>query len=223
MKFRDIQLLNSGKYSPEKLEQNIILDSYWENVRNQFCIRLPEKFEFLNISKLNIKLGNFEGNPFEEPAKDGIAVYKRDDYSFKEFMALSEIEKYHKSLFYIEDSLIKLCIQFNLESMIIEIIKDISRQIRDDNFEYKKIHKKTTKWHPSRKVNATTELYFTKSGISASLNILNKSSEVLSSHVISDSKTWEYIWYQLWKGYWNDNKFIIEDKAGKQVFEVNAF
>jgi hypothetical protein len=223
MKFNDIQLLNSGKYSEEQLEQNIALRPYWENVRNQFCLRIPKDFDFLGLSKLNIKFGYFEGDSFEEPSLGGIAIYKRNDYSFNEFMALSEAEKNNKTLFYIEDSLSNLSDSFNLNDDVSEIIRIIANDIRDEGFEFKKTHKKSTKWHPSRKIKAVTELYFNKSGINSSLIITNKAGDILSKHTITGSKDWDFTWYHLWKGYWNENTFIIENKTGDKVIEVNAF
>ena len=57
MKLRDIQILNNGKHSEEKLEQNRFLMFYWENIRNLFCMNLPDDIELFGISKLNIQLG----------------------------------------------------------------------------------------------------------------------------------------------------------------------
>ena len=85
MIFRDVQLLNYGKHSDEKLEQNRYLMFYWESLRDIFCMSLPEKLDFMGVSKLNIQLGNFEGDEYQAPSSGGIATFKRDDFDFYEF------------------------------------------------------------------------------------------------------------------------------------------
>ncbi len=156
MKLTDVQILTRGKETPEQLERNRYLTNYWENIRNLFCICLPNKFEFLGISKLNIRLGDFDGDSYEPASSNGIAYFNRSDFTFENFKSLSDSEKDEISLFYIEDSFISIAKIFKLDSEISSVISQTAALVKSSNFELYRIHKKTTKWNSSRTLRAVT-------------------------------------------------------------------
>ena len=223
MIFNDVQLLNSGKHSDAKLEENVFLMKYWENIRDLFLIYLPDNFDFLGMKKLKVKLGPFEGDAFIPAGEDGIATFKIQNFTYEFFYELSEEEKNEKSLSYIEEALTKICDQFKLPSDIKETVKKTAQLVRENSFEHFRTHSKTSKWHKSRKLRAVTELHFKKGGINATLIITNKSGDIIIKQNIFESKFWESAWFDLWKGYWIDNKFKIENRTGKVYFETRSF
>lgn len=222
MKFKDVQLQNSGRHSEEKLEQNKYLMFYWENIRNLFCMNLPDDIDLLGISKLNIQLGKFEGDSFLKPDNRGIAVFKRSDFQFEEFRQLSEEDKDDASLNYVEDSLLTICDQFYVPSTVKNVFRRAANSVRECNFEYKKVHPKTSKWHKSKRMRAVTTLHFKKGGIDAVLEILDQEGGIVSRHKIIESGFWEVVWFDLWKGSWKDNSFVIEGRTGETLFEIHS-
>jgi hypothetical protein len=220
MYFRDVQLLNSGKHSEDKLKQNRYLMSYWDNVRDQFCLHLADDLELLDISKLNIQFGEFEGEPFTKPDRRGIALFRRNDFIFEDFFALPEDEKEVVSLGYIEDSILSLCKTYSVPTEILDRIQNASKKVRDSGFQHIKTHKKTSKWDKSRKFRAITKLHFKKGGIDAHLEISDKFGDTITSQKIVDSRMWEAVWFDLWKGTWIGNSFVIENRTGGIYVEV---
>lgn len=220
MKFRDIQLLNSGKYSEEKLEQNKYLMFYWENIRNIFCLEIPNGFEFFGISKLNIQFCEIENGVFIEPDNSGIAVFKRNDFSFASFCKLSEEEKDRISLDYMEDTLIEVCDLHRENHGEKKAIREICNIVRESGFEAEVIHKKTTKWHPSRKIRAVTKLYFKKGGVDTVIELVNKEAERISRQTVIKSGMWESVWSNMWKGSWREDVFVVENRFGEIFHEI---
>ncbi len=220
MRFRDVQLVNRGKYTHEKLEQNLALSYYWENVRNLFCIHLESDLEILGISKLNIKLGNFDGEVYEPPAKDGIAIYKRDDFSYQNFSELSEGQKDEKSLFYIQDSLAKICANHKVPKTVIDAVDASAQKVRDNNFEHERNYKKTTKWNKKKSIHAITLLHYKKGGIDATVLFKDKQGNTLKSNKVLANEPWENIWHCLWQCEWTDTLFVIKNKTGDTLSTV---
>lgn len=182
---------------------------YWDNVRDLFCLNIPSNVEFLGISKLNIQFGKFEGDYFIAPGKDGIATLLRDDFSFNEFCEMTEEEKDEISLEYIESSLIRICERFDVPSDTRRLFKSAILKIRENGFEQIKIHKKTTKWHRSRKYRAITRIHFRKGGIDANLEFLDSNGVLIYSKKIIEARIWEVVWFDLWKGVWVDELSLI--------------
>lgn len=185
-------------------------------------MHLPDDIDLLGISKLNIQLGKFEGNPFLGPDNRGIAVFKRSDFSFENFCELSEADKDNESLSYVENSLVSICDQFDVPSIVKGQIRSAAQSVRECGYEYEKIHRKTSRWHKSKKMRAITKLHFKRGGIDAVLEIVDKYGEVVSSHKIIESRFWEAVWFDLWKGIWKENTFVIEGRTGEMFFEIEC-
>ena len=160
MYFRDVQILNSGKYSGEKLRQNRYLMAYWDNIRDLFCLHLLRHIELAGTSKLNIKFGEFEGEPFLEPDNRGFTTFRRNDFLFNDFFNLPEEEKDIVSLGYIENSVMSICERFNVPSGTQKQFQDVAKKVQASGFEYSRVHKKTSKWHKSKKVRAITSVVY---------------------------------------------------------------
>jgi hypothetical protein len=227
MALSDIQLITKTRYKNtveeqhlylKELEQSRYLMRYWENLRDLFGLHLPKDFELDGISKLNIQFGDFEGPKYQSLGKDSIAVFKRNDFHFDEFCQLSEKEKDLKSLFYIEDSLINICngLEFSDDKTI--QIKQIAEDIKKKNFEFTRNYKKTSKWNSSRTLRAITTLHHRKGGIDADLEIIDKTGKVIFSEKIVDGRFWEAVWFDLWRGYWEGQKFRIENRVGEDFY-----
>jgi len=75
--------------------------------------------DLVGISKVNKYLGKFDGEDYIEPSSDGIATFRRDDFEFREFEKLSIQEQNEKSLYYIEDSLLKICDKFDVSNEVL--------------------------------------------------------------------------------------------------------
>lgn len=221
MIFRDVQLINAGKQSEENLAQNRYLMAYWENLRDIFCTLLPSKFDFYGISKLNIYLGPFEGENFTEASADGIAIYRRCDFDFSEFKKLPEQDKNERSLFYVRDSLLALCKRFELSDQVSEIIRKVSKQVLENNFELKREYKKTTKWNKARNLRAITELNHKVGGIDVNFTLVNKQGVTLAKHCLFSKAIWNTVWFELFVGTWEESNFIIENRVGTRVFTFN--
>ena len=222
MIFRDVQLLNYGKHSDERLEQNRYLMFYWENLRDIFCINLPNKLDLIGISKLNIQLRNFDGNEYQSPSLDGIATFRRNDFDFDEFCELPDHEKSVKSLYYIEDSLLTVCKKFKAPEETISAIRSAAEAVISSNFEHYRIHKKTTKWNKNRSLRAVTHLHHKNGGIDANLVVTDKLGNIKLKTKILNNQRWEVVWSDLWKGYWKDSSFVIEDRVGKTFSSIDA-
>ena len=222
MIFRDVQLVNAGKHSEEKLRQNRYLMAYWENLRDIFCTFLPAKFDFNGIAKLNIYLGSFEGEDFTEAGGDGIASFRRSDFEFSNFSELSDQEKNELSLFYLTDTLLILCERFELPSEVSEVIKEVSNKVLENNFELQREYKKTTKWNKSRNLRAITELHHKVGGLDVYFSIVNKQGSVLTKHCLYSNAIWNTVWFELFKGTWENSNFIIENRVGEAVFSFNS-
>jgi len=194
---------------------------YWENIRNIFNEKIPKNFEFNGISKLNIQFSDTDLVGLIEPDTKGIAVYQRNDFSFDKFQSLSENEKDNVSLGYIENSLIEIADLYGNSESQKEIVRSISNSIRENAFILDKVHRKTTKWHGSRKFRAVTTLQFKKGGIDVVLEIVGNDGASISKYKIIESWLWESVWSSLWKGSWAQNSFVIEDRFGEVFFETD--
>ena len=219
MIFGDVQLVNAGKHSEEKLKQNRYLMDYWENLRDIFCTFIPSKMDLVGISKVNIYLGKFDGEDYIEPSSDGIATFRRDDFEFSEFEKLSTQEQNEKSLYYIEDSLLKICEKFGVSSEVSNQIQEVAQEVLENNFELKRTYKKTTKWNKSRTLRAITILHHKVGGIDVEFSILNKKGEILASHKLMTDAIWNTVWFELFKGSWQDSTFVIENRVGNTAFD----
>ncbi|GGB21097.1 hypothetical protein GCM10007414_38110 [Agarivorans gilvus] len=222
MHFKDIQLINGGKHSEEKLSQNRYLTKYWENVRNLFSIHLVDGLDVAGISKLNIQLGEYEGPEYSPPDHRGIAVFKRKDFDFHEFSALEEEEKDAASLEYIESSLLTVCSESGVSAKVSKQLKQACQAIREEGYEHIKLHKKTSKWHSSRKARAETKLHFRRGGIDAYLEFIDKHGNVLGKHKIADSRFWDGLWADLWKGRWENDTFLITNRFGDTFVRIES-
>lgn len=229
MVLSDIQLITKTQYRNtveeqhlhlQELEQSRYLMRYWENLRDLFCLHLPKNFELCGVSKLNIQLGDFEGVTYQVPGKDGIAVFKRNDFHFDDFCQLSEEEKDLKSLFYMEDSLINICETLDLPEVKTVQIKQIAGDIKQQNFKFSRNHKKTSKWNSTRTLRAITTLHHKKGGIDVDLEVVDKAGKVVFSDKIVDGRFWESVWFDLWKGYWEGPKFKIENRVGVDFYST---
>ncbi len=229
MIFRDIQLLTETKYRNTVEEQHLYLQEleqygylmhYWENLRDLFCLNIPKNFDFDGMSKLNIQFGGFKGVAYQAPGKDGIAVFKRDDFQFDEFCQLSEKDKDLKSLFYLEDSLRSICEMLDLPEIKLLQIRQISEVIKRQNFEFFRLHKKTSKWNSSRTLRAVTTLHHKKGGIDAEFEVVDKAGHVAFSEKIIEGRFWEAVWFDLWKGYWEGPKFVIDNRVGFEFYST---
>ena len=229
MYLKDIHIYKHFKYKNTKEEQHLLLQEmeqdkkyrpYWINIRDLFSMRIPTKFNFLNIFKFNIELDDRTQLEFKLPDKNGIATYVRNDFCLNEFSKLSDLEKNIKTLFYIEDSLINICERYDLTDETVSVIRNIVVSIKDSNFEHFLIHKKTTKWHSGRKYRAVTKLHFKKGGIDANIEIVDKKNNVIISKNILANEFWENIWFVLAKGYWEKESFLIENRVGKVILNI---
>ena len=200
-----------------ELEQNRYLQNYWENIRDLFCLKLPKKFKFLNISKFNIQLGNFEGERFERSREGGIATYKRLDFEFIHFENLSDFEKNLESIRYVRDSLLDVCTMYDTDSHFVNLFNGICDEIIEESFEMKRAFSKTSKWNNSRTVRAVTLIHHKVGGIDVSIEFESKSGDTICKELIVENQLWESIYFDIWKGYWKDSTFTIENKNGDEV------
>lgn len=234
MYLTDIDIYKTNKYKNTQheqhlllieLEQNHYLRNYWENLRDLFCIKLPEKFNFLEISKFNVQLGSFKGDKFVRSREGGVATYKRDDFDFNEFEKLSESEKNLESIRFIRNSLLDVCEIQSVDSSYVELFDRICDEIVEDAFELRRTFSKTTKWNKSRDVRAVTLMHHKVGGIDVSVNFMNKAGDSIYSALVVENQFWESVYFDIWIGYWMDSKFIIENKNGDvvKVFSPLAF
>ena len=221
MYFTDIEIYKANSYKNTvdeqhlyliELEQNGYLRNYWENLRDLFCLKLPKKINFLDISKFNIRLGGFEGEKFDRSREGGVATYKRADFDFVQFEKLSELEKNVESLSYIRSSLLDVCKLQNVESYFVDLFNSICNEIEADKFELKRTFAKTTKWNKTRDLRAVTLMHHKVGGIDVSVELQNKKGDVLYRESVSEGKFWESVCFDIWNGYWADTTFIIENK-----------
>lgn len=222
MIFRDVQLLHYGKLGEDRFEQNRFLMSIWENLRDIFCINLPEKMDLGGISKVNIYLGSFDGSAYESPSSNGIAVFRRADFIFDDFCALSDHEKQEASLFYIENSLLQICQILNTPEKTVHDITAAANTVRANNFELRRVYKKTTKWNKSRSLKAVTELHHKAGGIDAYVFMLDAKENLVAQYKIIEGRFWEAVWFDLWKGYWQGSNFVIENRVGKKYCSIDV-
>jgi hypothetical protein len=222
----DIDIYKTNKYKNTveeqhllliELEQNRYLRNYWENIRDLFCLKLPKKFNFLDISKFNIQLGSFEGEKFTRSREGGIATYKRVDFDFQQFEKLSDLDKNLASVRYVRESLLDVCEIHNTEGSFVELFNSICDEIVEDAFKITRIFSKTTKWNKSRNVRAVTLMHHKVGGIDVSVEFLNKAGDPIYRELVVENQFWEYIYFDIWQGYWNDSTFIIENKNGNEV------
>jgi len=197
-----------------ELNQNLYLKSYWDNIRDLFCLNLPKKMDFFEISKVNIELGKFEGDKFEISRTNGIATYKIEDFNFNQFEKLSDLEKNIQSLDYIRSSLLDICNILNADTHHINLFNTICDKILSENFELARTFPKTTRWNKSRNIQAVTLMHHKPGGINVSVKFTNKDGDEIYTELIIENRFWESIYFDIWKGYWIDSKFIIENKNG---------
>jgi len=222
MIFRDVQLVNGGKHSNQKLEQNRYLMKYWDNVQDIFCTFLPNKIDFNGISKLNIYLGDYDGEDYLPPSTDGIASYRRSDFNYSEFCSLTETEKNLKTLFYIEDSISKVGKELKVPNETLDVLKNVAHDVLSNNFEIYKIHKKTTKWNKSRSFRVVTKLHHKVGGIDVDISLLDKQGNALCTSKVESNQIWNSVWFNYFKGTWDGSAFVIENRVGQETFKLET-
>lgn len=224
----DIYKVNKNKNTVEEqhlhlleLEQNRYLMNYWENIRDLFCLKLPKNFNLLDISKFNIRLGDFSGEQFERSRTGGIATFKRSDFDFEKFEKLNDEEKNIISLNFVRDSLIDVCEMHNTSITAIKLIHDICDSIQNESFALTRVFSKTTRWNKSRSLRAVTYMHHKQGGIDVNVEIQDKSGSVKLRESILKDCFWEYVYFDIWKGYWSGSNFVIEDKNNKIIKSLN--
>ena len=230
MYLSDIQIYKVGNYQNTveeqhlyllDLEQSKYLMTYWENIRDLFCLKLPQKFNFLNISKFNIRLGDYNGEQFETSKIGGISTFKRNDFDFNEFTELKDKEKNLFSLELVRDSLIKVCQMHGISINVIGVINDICDSIISEEFSLTREFSKTTKWNKSRSLRAVTYMHYKQGGIDVFVEIIDKNGSAKLKALVLENCLWEFIWFEVWKGYWLDSDFILEDKNKKIIKKIS--
>jgi len=231
MYLSDIDIYQVGKYQNTveeqhlyllELQQNQYLMNYWENICNLFCLKLPKKFNFLDISKFNIKFGDFDGDKCEMSRIGGIATFKRNDFNFEDFKKLSDHEKNLISLTYVRESLLEMCLMHNVSNTIVGLINEICDSIKRENFTLTREFTKTTKWNKSRSLHAVTYLHHKQGGIDVYIDVLDKNGNSKLKETVLTNCSWEFIWFEIWKGYWLDSNFVIEDKNNKIIKKISV-
>ena len=222
MIFRDVQLVNGGKHSNQKLEQNRYLMKYWDNVQDIFCTFLPNKIDFNGISKLNVYLGGYEGEDYLPPSTDGIASYRRSDFIYSEFCDLTETEKNLKTLFYIEDSISTVGKKLKVPNETLDVLKNVANDVLSNNFEIYTTHKKTTKWNKSRSFRVVTTLHHKVGGIDVDISLLDKQGITLCTNKVESNQIWNSVWFNYFKGTWDDSAFVIENRVGQETFKLET-
>jgi hypothetical protein len=205
-----------------ELQQKKYLTNYWENICDLFSLKLPKKFNFLDISKFNIRLGDFDGDSFEMSRIGGIGTFKRNDFNFEGFKKLSDDEKNLISLNYVRESLLEVCLMHNVSNTIVDLINEICDSIKRDNFTSTREFTKTTKWNKSRSLHAVTYLYHKQGGIDVYINVLDKKGNSKLKVPVFENRLWEFVWFEVWKGYWLDSDFVIENKNNKIVKRISV-
>jgi len=152
----------------------------------------------------------------------GIAVFHRNDFDVREFTNLSDDEKDEASLKYIETSLLAVCSDVGVNAKVVKKLQKTCQAVREEGFEHIKLHKKTTKWHRSKKAQAVTTLHFRRGGIDSYLEFSNKLGDTLERHKIAESRFWEVLWSDLWKGTWEDETYVITDRFGKVFAKIEC-
>jgi len=230
MYLSDIQIYKVGNYQNTveeqhlyllDLEQSKYLMTYWENISDLFCLKLPKKFNFLNISKFNIRLGDYNGEQFETSKIGGISTFKRNDFDFNEFTELKDKEKNLFSLELVRDSLIKVCQMHGISINVIGVINDICDSIISEEFSLTREFSKTTKWNKSRSLRAVTYMHYKQGGIDVFVEIIDKNGSAKLKTLVLENCFWEFIWFEVWKGYWLGSDFILEDKNKKIIKKIS--
>ena len=176
----------------------------------------------MGMSKLNIMLGSFEGEEYLPPSSNGIATFRRNDFSFNEFCELSEQAKDLKSLYYIEDSLIKVCRKLKASDETLTVLKSVAKEVQKSNFVLHRVHKKTTKWNKSRNLRAVTNLQHKKGGIDVEVVISDKQGSILFSQQIVTNQFWHSVWFDFFKGGWDGSTFVIRSRVERETLVIDA-
>jgi hypothetical protein len=226
MYLTDIEIYKVNKYKNTveeqhlyqlELAQNGYLMNYWENIRDLFCLKLPKNFNFLDISKFNIRLGDFSGEQFERSRTGGIATFKWKVFDFDNFEKLNDEEKRFISLKYLRDALIEVCEIHNTSNTVKKLFHDICDSIQSENFELTRVFPKTTKWNKSRSLHAVTYMHHKLGGIDVNVEIRDKSGNVKLRESILKGCFWESVHFDIWRGFWNGSTFVIENKNNKII------
>ncbi len=213
---RDISIhLGSGQKLPEGRSQRDFNIST-HTVQDIFLYRIPKRFEFGNVLKLNIDIKGTDAVNSEVMNFDGYVNYDIG-FDFENYFTVSKEEQNVIILEVLRDVLRRIP-EPNAENK--EIALAITDKISEHNFKYS-FESNLSKQQRNKRYKAIVEIHIDDEGQNAYLRIEQKDGKTIFETFLLKNNVYEFH-NNLHKSKWLEDKFIIMDRDGRtfREFEI---
>lgn len=217
--FRDISIhLGSNQTLPNNKSVKDF-NRTTHTVQDIFWYKMPSRFSFGNILKLNIDIcgvGEEERDPIDF---GGYVSYTYTGLNFEEYFEISQ-NKRNRIILSILKNILSRINEENVKNK--DLLLSYVKEIEESNFEYKQVSEKLSKWHKTRKIRAIIEYHINDEGQNAYLSIVNRNDdELIRTHLLKN-ELYEFS-FCLFKTKWKEDVFKIIKRDGIlfKEFKVN--
>ena len=187
-------------------------------VQDIFWYKIPNKFEFDGIGKLNIRItSGIPETEYKETAV-GFAQYTYGEFNFSEYFELNQNEQNH--------AILKI-----LQKAILDILKgnpkkaneliEIKDNIKETGFEFETEDKKLSKWNRKRNFRGSITYKIDENGQNAFFKLSDKNENVFFQEHLLKNRIYDFH-NNLYKSKWNESKFQIFNRDGKLYKEFDV-
>lgn len=186
-------------------------------VQDIFWYKIPNKFEFDGIGKLNIRITSSIPETIYKETAVGFAQYTYGEFNFSEYFELSKNEQNH--------TILKI-----LQKAILDILKgnpkqaneliEITENIKATGFEFEKEDKKLSKWNRKRNYRGLVTYKIDENGQNAFFKLSDKDGNILFQEHLLKNRIYDFH-NNLYKSKWNEKIFLIFNRDGKLYKEFD--
>lgn len=187
-------------------------------VQDIFWYKIPNKFEFDGIGKLNIRITSDIPEMIYKETAVGFAQYTYGEFNFSEYFELSKNEQNH--------TILKI-----LQKAILDILKgnpkkaneliEITENIKATGFEFETEDKKLSKWNRKRNFQGLVTYKIDENGQNAFFKLSDKNGNILFQEHLLKNRIYDFH-NNLHKSKWNNKIFMIFNRDGKLYKEFDV-
>jgi hypothetical protein len=187
-------------------------------VQDIFWYRIPKKFEFDGIGKLNIRITSGIPEMKYKETAFGFAQYTYGKFNFSEYFELSRNEQNQVILEILQKAILDI---LKVSPKKATELIEITENIKESEFEFETEDKKLSKWNRKRNFRGLITYKIDENGQNAFFKLSDKNGNTLIQEHILKNRIYDFH-NNLYKSTWKESKFQIFNRDGKLFKEFDT-